>query len=559
VLAAALTITVALLTNAHSQIRILNMHDTDSMAPGAVCCTPNYVRDAAARLGASLTVVGTQGDFRTQFDSAGPWDMVIYSAWTNGAIGTTELDRLVLQVAGGGTVIVNSFNLYATSSVRSHGFFTNEVQVSFSGDYSSVIDLYAWMPSHPIWTTPNQVAPIPLPTSPISRFVIDGQYADALPPSIAVGGYGSGSPTPTNAGIIVNSSGTVIVNTFTPQQYAQTQIVDLLENQIEFLRGGVRIQSVDAVPAQVAPGQSGAVVSMTVENSGSNPVSVTTIDLTMTDAGMVDRSSEYTVNPDPANPTIIAAGGTEVLAMMVDVSPMATLGTITLDGTIDVVDQVTMAPSTATGAAMTDTWDVVGAVAEVRTVDTPVTTVSQGGTGYPVTVDVENIGLNPVRLSALTLTFTGSADRTPEYLVTPDPANPAVIAPATTESFAFSVDVDPAATIETITLDAGFAGTDDVSGAPVNDADSDVTDSWDVVPCAASLCGDCNGDMTLSILDALLAAQHAAAIVTLTGTQFSNCNVIGLLEPAPGAVVDILDALTLAQAAAGLPVTLTCC
>ena len=63
----------------------------------------------------------------------------------------------------------------------------------------------------------------------------------------------------------------------------------------------------------------------------------------------------------------------------------------------------------------------------------------------------------------------------------------------------------------------------------------------------------------VTILDALVAAQNAASLVALSGAAFSNCNVIGLLEPDPGAVVDILDSLTLAQFAAGLPVTLMCC
>ena len=63
----------------------------------------------------------------------------------------------------------------------------------------------------------------------------------------------------------------------------------------------------------------------------------------------------------------------------------------------------------------------------------------------------------------------------------------------------------------------------------------------------------------MTILDALVAAQHAGGLVTLTGVDFTNCNVLGLVEPDPGAVVDILDALRLAQFAAGLPVMLMCC
>ena len=66
-------------------------------------------------------------------------------------------------------------------------------------------------------------------------------------------------------------------------------------------------------------------------------------------------------------------------------------------------------------------------------------------------------------------------------------------------------------------------------------------------------------DLVVTILDALVAAQHAAGLITLTGIDFTNCNVFGLLEPDPAAVVDIIDALSLAQFAAGLPAVLTCC
>jgi hypothetical protein len=335
----------------------------------------------------------------------------------------------------------------------------------------------------------------------------------------------------------------------------------LLEQAVNWAGGGsrVRVDSVMGIPTQVAPGQTGQQVSVTCTNAGQALVNVTSVDLAFEDGGGMDVTSEYTPTPDPLNPTTIAAGATETFLFTVDVSPMATLGTITLDASFDGVDPATMRAVTDPDADMTDTWEVVSAIASVRVVDTPVTMVSQGGSGYAVDVTVENIGLNGVMVGALALSFTGSADRTPEYLVTPDPANPTAIAAGATESFAFSVDVDPMATIETITIDAGFTGTDAVTLGAVIDLGADVTDSWDVVPCGATLCGDCTGDGQVTILDALSAAQHSAAIIVLTGTNFTNCNVIGAVEPDPSAEVSILDALTLAQFAAGLPVMLVCC
>ena len=73
-------------------------------------------------------------------------------------------------------------------------------------------------------------------------------------------------------------------------------------------------------------------------------------------------------------------------------------------------------------------------------------------------------------------------------------------------------------------------------------------------------CGDCNGDGNANVLDALLAARHAVGVVMLVSPDFEACNVSGTLgDPTvPGAVVDTLDALLLAQAAVGLVGMIDC-
>ena len=195
----------------------------------------------------------------------------------------------------------------------------------------------------------------------------------------------------------------------------------------------------------------------------------------------------------------------------------------------------------------------------ILTIDAPDTIVIAGLGGYAVSMTVENVGPNVVGINSVGLTFTGTADRTSEYTVTPDPANPTTVPALSQEILNFTVDVDIAATAETITIDGNIDVLDAITMASFTDLDADTPDMWDVLACLAPFCGDCNLDMMVSILDALVAAQHAAGLIILTGTQFSNCNVLGTLEPFPGATVDILDALNLAQAAAGLSVTLTCC
>ena len=59
-------------------------------------------------------------------------------------------------------------------------------------------------------------------------------------------------------------------------------------------------------------------------------------------------------------------------------------------------------------------------------------------------------------------------------------------------------------------------------------------------------------------IDALAAARHSLAVITLTGAAFANCDVTAGASPMP-ITVDVLDSLIVAQWAAGLPVILDCC
>jgi len=85
-----------------------------------------------------------------------------------------------------------------------------------------------------------------------------------------------------------------------------------------------------------------------------------------------------------------------------------------------------------------------------------------------------------------------------------------------------------------------------------------------LAPGVRSQCGDCNGDGTTTILDSLVAAQHAVGIVSLhtpvVDPRYAICNATGVpgSSTTPGAVIDVVDALVIAQHAAGLPVTMVC-
>ena len=68
----------------------------------------------------------------------------------------------------------------------------------------------------------------------------------------------------------------------------------------------------------------------------------------------------------------------------------------------------------------------------------------------------------------------------------------------------------------------------------------------------ANTCGDCDDSGSVTVIDALLACQHAVALTTLTGSDFLACDIDISLE------VNVLDALVIAMEAQGMPATLTC-
>ena len=81
---------------------------------------------------------------------------------------------------------------------------------------------------------------------------------------------------------------------------------------------------------------------------------------------------------------------------------------------------------------------------------------------------------------------------------------------------------------------------------------------------AQQLCGDCDGDGFVSTVDALVAAQLAAELTPAVAIgDLLACDVVAPQAVRSGpiatpAVITILDALLIAQAAVGIPVLLSC-
>ena len=74
------------------------------------------------------------------------------------------------------------------------------------------------------------------------------------------------------------------------------------------------------------------------------------------------------------------------------------------------------------------------------------------------------------------------------------------------------------------------------------------------------ICGDCNGDGRVTVLDSLYASQHEQGLRKLASPNYESCNVMGISGGIadPGATVDSLDAQEISNYAVGLVSHLNC-
>lgn len=66
------------------------------------------------------------------------------------------------------------------------------------------------------------------------------------------------------------------------------------------------------------------------------------------------------------------------------------------------------------------------------------------------------------------------------------------------------------------------------------------------------VCGDCDGDGDVDILDALCASQIAAGLIMPTFLDMLRCDVDSDGD------IDIIDSLLMARVSAGFPIMLMC-
>ncbi len=134
------------------------------------------------------------------------------------------------------------------------------------------------------------------------------------------------------------------------------------------------------------------------------------------------------------------------------------------------------------GLASGSTQITLGSM-NIVSVTTSPTTVTRGQSAITVNMIVQNVGSATIQNLAGGLTFLGTQDRTPDYIVTASSGNPTSVAGNTQETLAFEVQVRNTAALETVTINGQVSGT--VNGSQVSDNDAGNKDSWTVLRPAA--------------------------------------------------------------------------
>ena len=194
-------------------------------------------------------------------------------------------------------------------------------------------------------------------------------------------------------------------------------------------------------------------------------------------------------------PGLTFVGATPSMGIYSPASGDWTLGTLTV-GAIAVMDLVASVDSATAGETLTNTAFVSAATSidltpgnnsddasvvptlipgvELRTVGGP-TLVTEGQTGVAWTVDVANVGFDPVNVDSVNFQFTRSVpgDLDGAFVVTPSAGNPNPIPGESTATLAFEVDLLAGATPGPLTIGASVVATDTGPGGTLTDDEPD--------------------------------------------------------------------------------------
>jgi hypothetical protein len=244
---------------------------------------------------------------------------------------------------------------------------------------------------------------------------------------------------------------------------------------VNLVISSLNIVSINSPEFGVSRGQQNVPVSMTVKNLGTSTVRNLDAGLTFTGAPpVVDRNDEFSVQrTDSFND--IPGGVTRVLTFNVDVSAVARLDTVTIDGYLS--GDISGVNVGIDSAQTQDQWLVQSPAAiEIRRITSSVDTVSQGQENVIVSMFVKNTGEANAEILQDTLvfrTFPQNQNISSELITIPFNNNPNLIQGGGSEQFNFYVNLLPQTTLGNIVIDGRVNGQDENSKIITADTSAD--------------------------------------------------------------------------------------
>ncbi|OGQ93182.1 MAG: hypothetical protein A2284_05555, partial [Deltaproteobacteria bacterium RIFOXYA12_FULL_61_11] len=223
-------------------------------------------------------------------------------------------------------------------------------------------------------------------------------------------------------------------------------------------------------------------VTVTVNNTGQTDALLVNPDPTLTLTG----SGSATLGGPPGNTGVtIPAGGSAAFVYAYSTDGTSA-GNLVFSGKVEGVNDVLGTAVVSTTASSPTVMIQEPAGLGILSVTASPQRVSQGQGGITVNAVIANPGQARALLSTAQLAFTGSIDRGGDYVVTPAPANPTSINGGGQVTLAYTVAVRTTAAVgEAIALDAAVTGSDENSGAVLQDSSAATPDQWLVeVPAA---------------------------------------------------------------------------
>lgn len=235
-------------------------------------------------------------------------------------------------------------------------------------------------------------------------------------------------------------------------------------------RGQLTINSVTVPQNTVNRGQSGISVAMQIENTGNEPVSFSTANLTFT-------LGSYTQTLiAPAAGTMIAAGQIITASFAVDILSDSPLGQATIDGTASGTDVLTSLVLEDNSATVSGIWTIQIPPDLIIETITASATAYRGDINRPVLVTVKNAGEATACWNSSTLQFS-LGDYTSIY---PQTTFPITLLGGATATALYGVDISQSSPTGTSTIDVEISGTDGNTLYPILVSGALLPSEWNI-------------------------------------------------------------------------------